>query len=58
VGFLTNAENAQRLGGVVEDILKAMADYQVCMKLIILTVSDICASFHYNKIPTIIHISS
>jgi len=58
VGFLTNAENTQRLSGLVDDILKAMADYKVSMKLFILTISDVCASFRYNKIPTTIHISS
>jgi len=58
VGFLTNTENAQRLNGLVGDILKAMADYKVCIKSFILTMSDVCTSFHYNKIPTTIHISS
>ena len=29
-GFLTNTENAQRIGGLVEVIRDAMVDYQVC----------------------------
>ena len=29
-GFLTNAENARRINGLVEDIHDAMMDYQVC----------------------------
>ena len=28
-GFLTNAENARRINGLVEDIRDAMIDYQV-----------------------------
>ena len=28
--FLNNAENAQKLNGLVEDICYAMVDYQVC----------------------------
>ena len=29
-GFLANAENAQRINGLVEDIHEVMMDYQVC----------------------------
>jgi len=29
-GFLANAENAQRINGLVEDIREALTDYQVC----------------------------
>ena len=29
-GFLTNAENAGKLGGLVDDIRDAMMEYQVC----------------------------
>jgi hypothetical protein len=29
-GFFNNAENAGKLGGLVEDIRDAMMDYQVC----------------------------
>ena len=30
-GFLRNTENADKLGGLVEDIHDAMMEYQVCM---------------------------
>ena len=30
VGFLANAENTQRVNGLVEDIRQVMMDYQVC----------------------------
>ena len=29
-GFVTNAENAEKLAGLVEDIRDAVMDYQVC----------------------------
>ena len=29
-GFFTNVENAEKLGGLVEDVHGAMMDYQVC----------------------------
>ena len=29
-GFLANAENTQRISGLVEDIREVMMDYQVC----------------------------
>jgi hypothetical protein len=31
VGFLANAENAQKITGLVEDIREVMLDYQVCV---------------------------
>jgi len=31
VGFLTSAENVQRINGLVEDIREALMDYQVCV---------------------------
>jgi len=31
VEFLTNAENAQMINNLVEDIHEALMDYQVCM---------------------------
>jgi len=31
VGFLANTENAQRIGGLVEDIHEVIMDYQVCV---------------------------
>ena len=58
VGFLTNAENVQRINSLVEDIHKAMADYQVCVEFSIFTMPNVCARFHYNKIPTTTLISS
>jgi len=33
-GFFTNAENAGKLGGLVEDIRDAMMEYQVCSQAI------------------------
>ena len=30
-GFLNNAQNASKLGGLLEDIRDAMMEYQVCM---------------------------
>lgn len=30
-GFLTNAENAQRINNLVEDIREALINYQVCL---------------------------
>ena len=35
-GFFNNAENAGKLGGLVEDIRDAMLEYQVC-----------CSTFHF-----------
>ena len=32
-GFLNNADNAGRLGGLLGDIRNAVMDYQVCMSL-------------------------
>jgi len=31
VGFLTSAENVQRVNTLVEDICEALMDYQVCV---------------------------
>jgi hypothetical protein len=30
-GFFNNVENAEKLGGLVEDVRDAMMDYQVCI---------------------------
>jgi len=38
-GFFNNVKNADKLGGLIEDIHDAMIDYQVCFH--ILTISDI-----------------
>ena len=32
-GFLNNVGNADKLGGLLEDIREAMMEYQVCMSL-------------------------
>lgn len=31
VGFLANADNAQRINGLVEDLRETLMDYQVCI---------------------------
>ena len=52
-GFLNNAENAQRINGLVEEIREALIDYQVCTSIYsFYTVSDFRARLHYNKIYT------
>ena len=33
-GFLNNTDNADKLGGLIEDIRDVMMDYQVCGQLI------------------------
>jgi hypothetical protein len=51
VGFLANAENAQQINSLVEDVREVMINYQVCfIGLFISTLSDICARLHCNKI--------
>jgi len=57
-GFLTNAENMGRIGDLVGMIDEAILDYQVCVRLFISTVSNVCARFHYNKAPITTLISS
>ena len=53
-GFFNNAENAGKLGGLVEDIRDAMIEYQVCVhKLTISSTSDIRTRLRYSKISTI-----
>ena len=42
-GFFNNVENAEKLGGLVEDVRDAMMDYQVCIPSNGLTFS--CSSF-------------
>ena len=52
-GFFNNAENAGKLGGLVEDIRDAMIEYQVCgRKLAISSTSDIRIRLRYSKIST------
>ena len=51
--FLTNAENAQRINGLVDDIYEALMAYQVCMSnYLSCTMSDVCVRLHCNKIST------
>ena len=51
--FLTNAENTQRINGLVDDIHRALMEYQVCMSnCISCTMSDVHVRPHYNKIST------
>ena len=42
-GFFNNVENAEKLGGLVEDVRDAMMDYQVCISSNDLSFS--CSSF-------------
>ena len=44
--FLGNAENAQKLNDLVDDIREAVMDYQVCTsKRLALEISNICTDF-------------
>ena len=56
VGFLTNPENAQRIGDLVGEIDKAMADYQVCDKLLpllyLIFVLDFFATRYLQQYPS------
>ena len=52
-GFVNNVRNADKLGGLVEDIRDGMMEYQVCArKLSISSMSDICTRLRYSKIFT------
>jgi len=57
-GFLTNTENMQRINDLVGKIDEAILDYQVCVRLFISTIPNVCARFHYNKAPTTTLVSS
>ena len=35
--FLTNAENVQKINGLVEDFSAVLMEYQVCVELLILS---------------------
>ena len=49
--FLTNAKNAKRINGLVEDICEALMDYQVRRSdHSSSTISDLCDRLHYNMI--------
>ena len=50
-GFLKNVWNAERLGGLLEDVRDAMMEYQVCLaKPPLIVVSDGKTRHRYNKI--------
>ena len=58
-GFFNNVENADKLGGLVEDIRDAMIWYQVCInKPYISCASDIRTRPHCNKTTTIRAVNS
>ena len=49
--FLNNADNAQKLNGLVEDIREAVMDYQVrASKGLVLIASDVRPRLPYNEI--------
>ena len=48
-GFLTSAENVQRINGLVEDIREALLDYQVC---VLNYLSPLCLTFMLDFIAT------
>jgi len=49
--FLDNAENAQKLNDLMDDIREAMTDYQVCTyKGLALVPSNCCLRLPYNGI--------
>jgi hypothetical protein len=49
-GFFNNAENAGKLGGLVEDIRDVMMDYQVCaLSLRVSIWPNICVRPHCSK---------
>jgi len=51
--FLNNAENAQKLNDLVDDIHEAVMDYQVCtLKALALISPDVRLRLPYNKIST------
>jgi len=58
-GFFNNAENAGKLGGLVEEIRDAMMEYQVFIhKPTISSASDTCNRLRYSKISTTIAVDS
>jgi hypothetical protein len=49
-GFLNNVKNADKLGGLVEDIRDAMMEYQVRnQNKLTSPMPDICFRLRYNK---------
>ena len=56
---MTNAENAQRINGLVDDVCEALMVYQVYMSNhLSYTISDVCVRLHCNKISTEIDVDS
>ena len=52
-GFFNNVGNADKLGGLVEDIREATMDYQVCDQSGLTSpVPDVHFRLRYNKIST------
>lgn len=50
-GFFKNVDNADKLGGLVEDIRDAMMEYQVCVhNLPIYNTPDVRVRLLYSKI--------
>ena len=48
-GFLNNADNAQKLNNLVEDIREAVMDYQVRIsKGLVLITSNVCSRLPYS----------
>ena len=59
VEFLADADNAQRIDGLVDDIHEALIDYQVLTFIYSFsTVPDVYARNHCNKISTMRVVSS
>ena len=57
--FLNNADNAQKLNDLVEDIREAVMDYQVrASKGLVLTTSDLCSRLPYSEICITIPVKS
>ena len=49
-GFFNNAENAGKLGDLVEDVREAMMDYQVCVSNLWISIgSNICVRLLCSK---------
>ena len=52
-GFFNNAENAGKLGDLVEDVRDAMMDYQVCVLSLGISIgSNICVRLRCSKAST------
>ena len=51
-GFMKNPKNAEKLGGLVDDVRDAMTEYQVCPLSSTPALVNICARRRCNKIST------